>query len=216
MRNLQNFLVAFLLTAAGAIIAFQWVDRPISYFAHDHSAGVRLLVDMTRIPEIMNGVAVLIFLSAGIYALIRRPMMKLLSTLLLCGVSIGVSTLIKDQLKFAFGRTWPETWVGNNPSLIRDGAYGFNFFHGGAGYAAFPSGHMTVTCAAAAVLWVAYPRWRPLWAAMVAAVAIGLIGANYHFLSDVITGAFLGAATGRIATLLWDAGGLPRVGPSQN
>ena len=84
---------------------------------------------------------------------------------------------IKNGLKFVFGRTWPETWVNNNPSFIRDGVYGFNWFHGGAGYASFPSGHMSVTCALAAVLWIWVSalaaalgaswcwRWRWAWSA---------------------------------------------------
>ena len=124
--------------------------------------------------------------------------------------------MIKDQLKFVFGRTWPDTWINNNPSLIRDGVSGFNFFHGGAGYSAFPSGHTTVTCAVVAVFWVSYPRYRPLYAALVAVVVIGLIGANYHFLSDVIAGGFIGWLTGWIAVSLWDAGGLPRLAPDKS
>jgi len=49
------------------------------------------------------------------------------------------------------------------------------------------------------------PRYRPLWAAIVASVAIGLIGANYHFVSDVIAGAFVGISTGSAVVLLWNA-----------
>jgi hypothetical protein len=64
----------------------------------------------------------------------------------LCSISLIVAETIKSQLKFACGRLWPETWVANNPSFIHDGAYGFNLFHGGAGYASFPSGHTAATC----------------------------------------------------------------------
>jgi membrane-associated phospholipid phosphatase len=39
------------------------------------------------------------------------------------------------------------------------------------------------------------------------------VGANYHFLSDIIAGGFIGWTTGWIAVLLWDAGGLPRLAP---
>jgi membrane-associated phospholipid phosphatase len=39
----------------------------------------------------------------------------------------------------------------------------------------------------------------------VAAVAIGLIGANYHFLSDVTAGGFVGVSSGWMLTLLWKA-----------
>src|SRR5262249_31365233 len=151
--------------------------------------------DMQRAPEYLLVAACLVFVFAGYTILMRQPLGRFLSTILLSGVSFCVAAQIKDQLKFAFGRTWPETWVNNNPSLIRDGVSGFNFFHGGLGYASFPSGHMTASCAVLSVLWVCYPRWRPLYCLIGAAVAAGLIGANYHYLSDVIAGAFLGTTT---------------------
>jgi membrane-associated phospholipid phosphatase len=47
-----------------------------------------------------------------------------------------------------------------------------------------------------AVLWHTLPRWRWLWATMVGLVAIGLLGADYHWLSDTIAGAYLGGAVG--------------------
>ncbi len=211
MQNLRNFLIALLLTAAMVTIAYLWLDQPLSYFAHDHLAQWRIFKELQRAPEFMAVFEGLVFALFGYYVLARRPLKKLLSALLLSGVSLGIASQIKDQLKFVFGRTWPETWINNNPSLIRDNVAGFNFFHGGAGYASFPSGHMTATCAVVSVLWISYPRYRPLYAAMVAAVAIGLTGANYHFLSDQIAGGFLGWSTGWIAVLFWDSGDLPRL-----
>jgi membrane-associated phospholipid phosphatase len=95
--------------------------------------------------------------------------------------------------------------VQNNPSFIHDGAYGFNLFHGGLGYASFPSGHMAATCAVVSVLWIMVPKWRPFYALIVLAVAAGLVGANYHFLSDVIAGGFVGASTGWMTVALWQA-----------
>ena len=216
MRNLSIFLVSLLLTVALVAIAFLWLDQPLSYFAHDQLAQYRVFKDMQRTPEFMVVFACLIFALVGFFVLVRQPLNKLMSALLLSGVSLAVATQIKDQLKFVFGRTWPETWVNNNPSLIRDGVSGFNFFHGGAGYSSFPSGHTAVTCAVVAVFWLSYPRYRPLYAAIVAVVAIGLIGANYHFLSDLIAGGLIGWLTGWIAVLLWDAGGLPRLAPDKS
>ena len=37
-----------------------------------------------------------------------------------------------------------------------------------------------------------------------AVVGIGLIGADYHFLSDIIAGGFLGWLTGWTAVQLWN------------
>jgi hypothetical protein len=38
-------------------------------------------------------------------------------------------------------------------------------------------------------------------------VVIGLIGSDFHFLSDVVAGGFVGASTGWLAVLMWQAGG---------
>ncbi len=214
MHPLRRFAIAFVLTAAAVTAAYVWIDRPVSYFAHAQLAQYRpVFHQMQRTPELFASVAVVVFVLAGYFVLLRRPLSRLLAVLLLSGVSLGIGAIIKDQLKFVFGRTWPETWINNNPSLIRDGVSGFNFFHGGAGYASFPSGHMTATCAVMSVFWFAYPRFRPLYVVVVAVVAIGLMGANYHFVSDMIAGGFIGWTVGWLAVRLWDAGGLPRLAP---
>jgi membrane-associated phospholipid phosphatase len=199
---LTRWLIALLLVAVAVTISFQWLDRPISFFAHEHLRQP-IFERLTRISEYLAPIAVLVFAAIGLRALIGGTLSKIEAAVLLCAISVVTSAEIKDQLKFMFGRTWPETWVNDNPSLIRDGAYGFNFFHGGRGYNSFPSGHTTVVCAAMVVLWFLYPRWRPLWALIALAVAVGLVGANYHFLADVIAGAFIGISTGWIAVLLW-------------
>jgi membrane-associated phospholipid phosphatase len=111
-------------------------------------------------------------------------------------LALFVALGVKELLKLAFGRTWPETWTGGNPSFIRDGAFGFSPFHGGAGWASFPSGHETLTCAVAACLWVLVPRLRPLYVLVVLIVAIGLLVADYHWLSDILAGALVGALIG--------------------
>jgi membrane-associated phospholipid phosphatase len=61
---------------------------------------------------------------------------------------------------------------------------------------------MTTICAVASVLWIYYPKFRALYALVVIVVAIGLIGADYHFLSDIIAGSLLGTITGWFAVAL--------------
>jgi membrane-associated phospholipid phosphatase len=121
----------------------------------------------------------------------------------------------KAQLKFLFGRTWPESWMGNNPSFIRDGVYGFNFLHGEGAYQSFPSGHMAAACAVLSVLWIWHPRLKVLWAIGGIAVGVGLVGANYHFLSDVIAGGFLGVSAGWSVRSIWKGCGLCKFGRSE-
>jgi hypothetical protein len=58
----------------------------------------------------------------------------------------------------------------------------------------------TAVCAVITVLWWSYTSLRPIYLACVAAVAIGLIGANYHFLSDILSAIFVGVSAGYITT----------------
>ncbi len=111
-------------------------------------------------------------------------------------LSVFAAVAINSVAKMVFGRTWPESWLGDNPSFIRDGVFGFFPFHGGPGWGSFPSGHTTVVAAPATILWIVWAELRMAWAAVVAVVILGLIGANYHFVSDTIGGLYLGAGIG--------------------
>ena len=65
---------------------------------------------------------------------------------------------------------------------------------------------MTAVCAVMSVLWICYPRFRLIYAGAIAAAAVGLVGADFHFLGDVIAGGFLGVATGWLTVVLWELG----------
>src|SRR4029077_20288442 len=123
-----------------------WLDRPIAHFAHDALQSFHLFEKLTLIPEALTPLAVVAFVVLGLRGLNGGKLSRFQTVMLLSGVSLAVAVVIKDQLKFAFGRPWAETWTRNNPSVIRDGLYGFYPFHGGGGYASFPSGHTTMIC----------------------------------------------------------------------
>src|SRR5262249_33013519 len=140
-RRINAWLIAFALTIAFCAVSYVWFDRPISFFMHRELGQPVLLTQLPRISEWLVAGASGVFVLLGLRGLTGRPLSRLEAVILLGGLSIIVASAIKGELKFIFGRTWPETWVGNNPSLIRDGVYGFHFFHGGRGYDSFPSGH---------------------------------------------------------------------------
>ena len=138
-RNMRHVALALGVIAA-ILFAIAVLDRPLASFAfhrlHD-SRGP--FIAATRLVDWLEGAAALGLLwTAWIFARGRRlgarGLIALRATLALF-VAVGV----KDLAKLAFGRTWPETWTGGNPSFIRDGAYGFTPFHGGLGWSAFPS-----------------------------------------------------------------------------
>jgi membrane-associated phospholipid phosphatase len=45
-------------------------------------------------------------------------------------------------------------------------------------------------------LWIGYPKLRLVYLAGVLTVAVALVGADFHFVSDVVAGAFVGATIG--------------------
>lgn len=205
MTALQRWLLALLLTAGAVVVCYLWLDRPIALLAHALGAHRVTFARFTHIPEPLIPLAAIAFVALGLWVLAGRPLSKPAEAGVCCSISLIVGETVKSGLKFVFGRLWPETWIENNPSFIHDGAYGFNPFHGGAGYGSFPSGHTAATCALFAVLWIFYPKLRPLYALSVLAVAVGLIGANYHFLGDVIAGGFVGTSIGWMTVALWRA-----------
>lgn len=97
-----------------------------------------------------------------------------------------VSYVVKSLFKYVFGRITTREW------LLRPDSYGFHWFQGGGLNAGFPSGHMAVFTAMAASLWRFYPRYRVIYSIFLLTMALALIATNYHFLSDVIAGAYLG------------------------
>ncbi len=94
--------------------------------------------------------------------------------------------------KQIFGRAWPE------PTYIRDHLDGFHWLHASDGWTAFPSGHALSSFALAAVFWFAIQRWRAAAVAIAVFISACMVLCNYHWLSDVMAGSFLGWTIGWI------------------
>jgi membrane-associated phospholipid phosphatase len=201
---LRNWCIGLAITAAGVIGSDLWLDQPIALFVHRNIADKTFFVWLQRLPVAFLLLSLVALAWCGLSALMQRPLSRVQFVGLVCSISFIAANFINNQLKYALGRTWPETWIQNNPSLIQNGVFGFNPFHGGPGFASFPSGHVAAVCAAITVLWWSYTSLRPIYVACVAAVAIGLIGANYHFLSDILGGIFVGVSVGYITTKIAD------------
>lgn len=191
-----SVLVSGLACAILVGFSVTFLDREIATWSHVHLRGIRAFVWLTWIvaplPYLAGGglLGLVVAMMAG-----WRPGPRGRQGLACCLATL-LAVVLKDQLKYLVGRTWPETWTQGNPSWIDAGIFTFQPFHGGRGWASFPSGHTTVMAAPMTVLWLSVPRLRWLWAGLVALVAIGLLGAVFHWLSDIIAGGFLGVACG--------------------
>ncbi len=200
-RPLLNWVGVSLFVIALVLLTYRLVDQPAAFLAHDlvrPGGPLRpLFTLLTRLPDLLTTISVLLILLLPVLVLCRGFLSRLigLRSIILISSSFVFASAIKTLLKWAFGRTWPETWIYNNPSLAHDGVFGFFPFHGGAGWSSFPSGHMTAVVSIVAMAWHIWPRLAPIWCMICAGAATGLVVLNLHFVSDVIAGAYVGCAS---------------------
>jgi membrane-associated phospholipid phosphatase len=192
VTRLRIYCAAFLATVCVIVASVAWLDRPIAYFVHDAFGQYLIVGSFTETPSFFSPLAILVFLIFVARRIAFRPFGRLDVTLILADLSIILAKLVVAPVKVMFGRTWPQYHI---PSLIGDGTYGFNFFQAGPSLESFPSGHMASICALLVVFWLRYPAYWPTYTVAIIGMAAGLIIGNYHFLSDVIAGAFVGFAT---------------------
>jgi len=98
------------------------------------------------------------------------------------------------------GRSWPD------PAYVQNHLYGFHFLQGDPRASSFPSGHSIIAAAIVTVLWIRIPRLRIVSLLLASAVMCVLIVTNFHWVSDVIAGAYLGVAIGWMTVRLDIAG----------
>ncbi len=197
----QIWCISFVFTTAAVLISIAYLDRPIALLAEAKFGQLSLARIFVGTPGFFYALELLALGVVIARFLTRCRFGKPDVASLLIGASLIVADVVKSGLKYVFGRTWPKY---AHPSFVHDGAYGFNPLHGGYVYQSFPSGHMAAICALVSVLWMLYPRFRPLYALLTVAAAIGLVAMNYHFLADLIAGGFLGVSTSVLVLSGWE------------
>ena len=196
--TLQRTLISLLICAALLVLCYFAVDPAVAFWVdRENFRRFAVFEYFTQLVNVIVGLTALYYLFfACTYArnpTTRRPWLAVAN-------SVTLAIFLKDALKLVFGRYWPATWVNQNPSLLRDNAYGFHPFHAGVAYQSFPSGHTTVAVAAMTAIWLCFPRWR--WLAVLAALLVvtGLLAEDYHFVGDCLAGAWLGATVALYVT----------------
>jgi membrane-associated phospholipid phosphatase len=178
-----------------------WFDRPIALLAYECFGRHRAVQHLAGMPGFFGPLAVLAFTVLLVRWFLARQFGTMDIVANLCIITIAIVEPLKSWLKFVFGRTWPAY---GQPSFIFEDAYGFHPFHGGPDFGSFPSGHSAAVCAVAVILWTYLPSIRALCTATVAAISAALIAGDFHFLSDVIAGAFLGASLSALVVNVWE------------
>lgn len=203
-KTLRTWLTGLALVTLLIWISIWWIDRPVAFWVAKAFGQHQVPVEISETP-ILSGslIASLLFVVFGLVAIAGRHFSKPEMTAVLCIISTLADVVVKDQLKFVFGRTWPDSWGPGVLSLVQNNAYGFHFFHSGNAFESFPSGHASVAAAFLAVPYIVFPRLRRACVACLLAVDAGLVLLNLHFVSDVIAGNFVGFSAGLFIVAFW-------------
>jgi membrane-associated phospholipid phosphatase len=195
---MSRVLFGAIATALLIVISITYVDRPVARFMAMHVHDRLPFIALGGIANIPTPMATTVLIALVIARWCGVPFNGLARLALAVALATVIAITIKNQLKFDFGRVWPQSHpfpgVHDHPSFLNDDVFGFFPFHGGDSYASFPSGHTTAITAPMAVLWALVPRFRLVWGGLIALVVTGLLAADFHFVSDTIAGLALGVA----------------------
>jgi membrane-associated phospholipid phosphatase len=189
-RTQQQWLGSALLVTAIVILCVRFLDIPLALFVRNriycHAQWSRLTSELPDLLLTLVLATTLVACSLYLGRSKKGIFDNVTSFARLVTWTAPLSYLAKWGLKFVFGRVDTRYWL-EEPAL-----YGFHWFQSRVGCDGFPSGHMIVIVALLAALRRFYPKCRPF--CLVATIMLGavLIATNYHFLSDVIAGAYVG------------------------
>jgi len=201
MRRLTPVLGiwALSLVACAAVVAFAFVhvDVPLALHFWKDSHFLSPLNEAFGAAIILTTESAVI-LTVVLVRVVRGQVPAIGESLAIACLSSICAYGINDHvLKLFFGVPVPK-------DVVHGASHVLNFYAGSEA-SSFPSGHMVLAAAFAGVLMRLYrvSIW-PLSALLVLGAAL-LVAGDWHFLSDVIAGAFLGISAGFLAGEGWAA-----------
>jgi len=188
--KIRRFAGGFLFAAILVVLSSEFLDERVALWVDRLlRSDPRLLRYTSRIPDLL--LPAVLLLSGAMWAMYLRRVRRgsrddKTRFFLLSGTALPVAYVTKLMLKFLFGRLNTRAWLENPVDRS------FHWFHGGGEYSSFPSGHMAVFTTLAAACWLIFPKYRVACLAVIIALGFALVATDYHYLSDVIAGGYLG------------------------
>jgi membrane-associated phospholipid phosphatase len=217
MKPFPKYWPAFLFL--GIVTAYFFIDRPLCEFVYQHELSQHLMTFLKQylhLPLFINEHSLLQHSCLLSHLIDWPPMMSGISPfllllgvllkpgraknlLLLMGISILLTFVFKNDLKWIFSRNWPVTWTNNNLSWISNHAYGFQWFlgkpfQGDDTTGSFPSGHTAIAFATLLPVGLIFRKTLPYCLLIASLEGLAMLLFDYHFLSDVLAGALVGIA----------------------
>jgi membrane-associated phospholipid phosphatase len=190
LRDWPQMLGVLLLVTLATGVSVAYIDLPLAQFVKAaFSQGPSHTLVTAKFPDGLDIFVAAVTIASWIgYIILRRrnPMKRLVCLLQVIGTATPFAYTAKDLLKSVFGRVDTRYWLNHPYHFV------FRWFHSSSNYFGFPSGHMAIACALVFAVMHYYPRLKPWgWAAMVL-LGAALIATEYHFLGDVLAGAYIG------------------------
>lgn len=207
IRNFGGVNDCLVLVTCGVLIWF--IDRPIALHVPD-VANAPLFALARRLSDIGDPI-ILIAATTVAYAAFRfgdrgRLTANRVLFVLVSSAGASVCTMI---LKVVFGRSRPELF-------LQDREYVFRFLHSESGFDSFPSEHAAVAAALAAALSLLVPAYRQTFVLLMFLLAAGRVLLGVHYVSDVLSGIFIGLAAVRVTGVLFVQNGMPLKPPQES
>ncbi len=192
---MRVLLIASVVWAVLILAALCFVDAPVARFVHTLPWSSAIPLPALGLP-VLVALSGIVIVSSAARAATGHALHDLMEILIIASFSLISSVCIDELiLKPVFGRETPVAFLTN-------GVDAFRWFQGSSSNS-FPSGHAVQIVSVGTVLLMAYPRQRPAWLALMGVALFALVLGNWHFVSDVIAGAGVGAVGGAATTLLW-------------
>lgn len=197
IQSLRRWLMAFAAAASLVAVSIWLLDCPVARFLARFGVYETLPANETvTFPWMV--VAAAIGVAVGVwFRIMRRPMPRWAMAGLQAGLALIISVcLIKYALKPLFSRAIPTNFLATG----QDGFFGYDK---NQSHDSFPSGHSGQAAAMFTVLLAYYPAYRWIYAAGFVLLATVLMLGEWHFLSDIIAGAFIGWTLGLVVMAIW-------------
>ena len=185
------------MLASAVVVAFSFkhVDLPVAVAVYPLSKRVSRMGEGIGSAVLLTFEAA-IFLTVAVIRIIRgrvSPLRKAVAVA--CVASICAYAINASVLKVFFGVP--------NPGAFFCGARHVAIFLTGSPESSFPSGHMVLAGAFGGVLMRLYPKTIVPLAGLLLVGAGLLVLGDWHFVSDVVAGAFVGVSAGVLASEIW-------------
>lgn len=197
--RLRFFGLMWLLAVLGCALlvagVFAWLDVPVAHGVSGILGSTEALAEGFASSVLLTAEAG-VALSLVISRMVRGHLSRFSeATALACLTSICAYAVNDNILKLIFG-------VPNPAAVLSGTRHAIHFLSGTSG-SSFPSGHMTLAGAFAGVFVRLYRTSTLLFSTLLLVAAVLLVLGDWHFVSDVVAGAFLGVSAGLLAGELW-------------